>query len=59
MITREEITGLMASLLFVQSPPAGTTKLTEWASQNANGLGRRYASELARRRDRQKSYDRL
>jgi NADH dehydrogenase len=30
-ITREEIRGLMADLLCTNSPPAGTTKLTEWA----------------------------
>ena len=50
VITREEIEGLMAGLLEVQSPPAGMTKLTEWIRENADGLGRRYASELARRR---------
>jgi len=56
MITREEIKGLMANLLWVSSPPTGTTKLTEWIKQNADSLGRRYASELARRRDRTKEY---
>jgi len=54
MITREEIKGLMANLLWVSSPPTGTTKLTEWIKQNADSLGRRYASELARRRERTK-----
>jgi NADH dehydrogenase len=50
MITREEIVGLMDGLLCVDSvPPAGTTKLTDWARENAEGLGRNYASELARR----------
>jgi len=34
----------------VDSPPAGQTKLTDWARQNATVLGRRYASELGRRR---------
>jgi len=55
-VTREEITGLMANLLCVDAPPAGTTKLTEWAQAHADTLGRRYASELARRRDRKKAY---
>ncbi len=50
LITREEIRGLMAGLLCVDAPPAGTTRLTEWARKNAGTLGRRYASELARRR---------
>ena len=56
MITREEIKGLMANLLCVSSPSTGTTKLTEWINQNADRLGRRYASELARRRNRTKEY---
>ncbi|MFQ5655353.1 MAG: SDR family oxidoreductase [Planctomycetota bacterium] len=55
-ITREEIKGLMADLLHVDSPPAGSTRLTEWAARHADSLGRRYASELARRRDREKEY---
>ena len=57
IVTREEIRGLMADLLHVESPPAGTTKLTDWATENAASLGFRYASELARRRDRTSAYD--
>jgi len=49
ILTREEIQGLMAELLYVDSPPAGTTKLTEWAADHAASLGVRYASELGRR----------
>ena len=56
VVTREEIKGLMADLLSVDSPPAGTTKLTDWATEHAESLGRRYASELARRRDRSTEY---
>lgn len=56
MITREEIAGLMANLLYVDSPPAGSTKLTDWAKERASSLGRHYTSELARRRDRQTEY---
>jgi uncharacterized protein YbjT (DUF2867 family) len=48
--TREEIAALMADLLYVDSPPAGQTRLTEWAAEHADTLGVRYASELARRR---------
>lgn len=55
-ITREEIDGLMADLLWTNSPPAGSTKLTEWARENAATLGVRYASELARRVDRVSAY---
>jgi NADH dehydrogenase len=50
MITREEIEGLMADLLYVDAPPAGPTRLTDWARQNASGLGKHYTSELARRK---------
>ena len=49
IITRPEIEGLMADLLYVDSPPAGETRLTDWARQHADTLGKRYASELARR----------
>ncbi len=59
MITREEIAGLMQDLLYANAPPTGETKLTDWARAHADSLGRHYASELARRRDRQKSYDQL
>jgi NADH dehydrogenase len=54
IITREEIEGLMENRLYVNSPPAGTTRLTEWAARNADYLGRHYHSELARRRRRQR-----
>lgn len=55
-ITREEIKGLMDDLLYVDAPPAGTTRLTDWARANADMLGRRYHSELARRRNRKITY---
>jgi uncharacterized protein YbjT (DUF2867 family) len=56
LITREEIDGLMADLLYVDAPPAGSTRLSEWIQANAESLGSRYASELARRVDRQAAY---
>ncbi len=56
VITREEIQGLMEGLLYVESPPAGQTRLTDWATEYASTLGYRYASELARRRDRRSDY---
>jgi nucleoside-diphosphate-sugar epimerase len=56
LITRDEISGLMANLLYVDSPPTGTTKLTEWVRQHANTLGRAYTSELSRRKDRESAY---
>lgn len=56
MITREEISGLMADLLYADSSPAGKTKLTDWAKAHADSLGRRYTSELARRKNRKSQY---
>jgi uncharacterized protein YbjT (DUF2867 family) len=56
IITREEIEGLMRGLLFSDHPPAGTTRLTEWAARHRDRLGRRYASEVGRRTDRVTEY---
>jgi uncharacterized protein YbjT (DUF2867 family) len=56
IITRPEIEGLMADLLYVSSPPAGSTRLSEWARAHSSTLGVRYSSELARRRDRKQEY---
>lgn len=59
VITHEEIEGLKANLLYTNSPPVGKTKLTEWANLNAKMLGLKYASELARRRNRKEPYEKL
>ncbi len=59
MITRDEIDGLMQGLLCTDSPPLGTTRLTDWAAENKEGLGKRYTSELARRRNRSEAYENL
>lgn len=56
LITREEIKGLMADLLCTESEPTASTRLTEWMKENRESLGYRYASELARRRDRTRAY---
>ncbi|MBK8024821.1 MAG: NAD-dependent epimerase/dehydratase family protein [Chloroflexi bacterium] len=48
-ITADEIAGLMTECLYVETPPTGTTRLTEWAATHASSLGKHYASELARR----------
>jgi len=50
VITREEIGGLMAGLLESDAEPSGDTRLTEWARENRDKLGTKYASELARRK---------
>jgi NADH dehydrogenase len=58
-LTRDEIGALMDDLLYVDAPPAGTTKLTDWARAHRDELGRRYASELARRINRTAAYETL
>jgi NADH dehydrogenase len=50
IITKEEIKGLMADLLYVNDTPAGTVRLSDWITENASKLGKVYASELARRK---------
>ena len=49
VLTWQEAKGLMEGLLYVDAPPTGTTRLTEWAEAHADELGRHYASELGRR----------
>ena len=56
MITWPEVKGLMADLLYTDSPATGTTRLTDWARENRDRLGIRYASELKRRKDRFSAY---
>jgi len=58
-ITRDEIKSLMSDLLYVESPPVGKTRLTEWAKEHKGILGIRYHSELARRKNRLQSYEEL
>jgi uncharacterized protein YbjT (DUF2867 family) len=56
VITRDEIEGLMADLLYVDAPPTGRTILTDWVKAHAGTLGRHYTSELARRKDQSSAY---
>ncbi len=56
LITRDEIAGLMQDLLYTQSPPTGTTRLTDWVRQHASTLGLHYASELRQRLKRDVPY---
>jgi len=51
-VTRPEIEGLMANLLFTNSPSTGETKLTDWVKNHSGTLGKNYASELKRRKTR-------
>ncbi len=48
VLTRDEVTGLMAGLLTSGESPTGTTRLSDWLAEHADGLGRRYVSELRR-----------
>lgn len=56
IITRQEIQGLMQGRLYVDAPPLGATKLTEWIDRHKDTLGRHYTSEMARRVDRFSGY---
>lgn len=56
LITRDEVEGLMQDLLATDSEPTGRTRLSSWARDHAATLGRRYATELGRRRDRRVAY---
>jgi NADH dehydrogenase len=47
-LTRDELKGLMASLLVSDSAPTGQTRFSNWISENAATLGKHYASEVAR-----------
>jgi len=48
VITRDEIEGLMSDLLVSDAPPSGKTRFTEWLEENADTIGKVYASELKR-----------
>jgi len=48
MLTREETLGLMDSLLVSHAPPTAEDSFRAWLEANADQLGRRYVSELAR-----------
>jgi NADH dehydrogenase len=48
-VTRPEIEGLMANLLFTNSQPTGRKKLTDWIREHSGTLGKHYANELKRR----------
>jgi NADH dehydrogenase len=58
-ITYDEIRGLMAGLLYTESPPAGKTGLSSWLKENAASIGVRYRNELRRRENGVKGYENL
>lgn len=57
MLTRDEIDGLMGDLLYVDDSPAGETRLSDWLRENGAALGRKYANEVRRRKDRRLGYE--
>lgn len=50
MMKRDEVRALMQGLLSTDSPPSGTTKLSEWMRENAENLGKEYAKPPKRKR---------
>ena len=48
VLTRDELAGLSAGLLVSSQPSSGQTKFSEWVRENAQNLGREYASEIGR-----------
>ena len=48
VLTRDEIEGLMSSLLVSEDLPLGQTRLSNWLGRNADALGIKYTSELNR-----------
>jgi uncharacterized protein YbjT (DUF2867 family) len=48
VLTKDEVSGLMANLLVSKQPPTAKTSLRAWLQNNAGRIGVEYASELRR-----------
>jgi NADH dehydrogenase len=48
VVTREELDGMIAGLVTTDGPATGTRRLSAWLNENADVVGRHYASEVAR-----------
>jgi NADH dehydrogenase len=48
VLARDETLGMMSSLLVSRDPPTASDSFRSWLDANADQLGRRYVSELAR-----------
>lgn len=48
VLTRDEVEGLRANLLVSEKEPTGVTHLADWLAENADWVGKQYASEIAR-----------
>jgi NADH dehydrogenase len=49
MLTADELRGLTANLLVSKEPGIAPTRFSDWLARNAENVGRRYVSELAKR----------
>ena len=56
LLTKDEMNMVRDNLMYSKNPPLCKTKLSEWCTQNLSTLGIHYASEIARRKNRNKSY---
>ncbi len=56
-LTYDELRSLAADLLATDSPGLGEIRLLDWADSCKDDLGRCYASEIARRDNREASYE--
>ena len=56
VITKDEIEGLMADLLYVDSPPTGTTALTGLGQGARQHVGAEVHERIGRRKDRASAY---
>lgn len=52
LLTRDEVTGLMAELTTTDGPATGQTVFSDWLAEHASELGRQWASEVGRHFDR-------
>ncbi len=48
VLTWDEYRGLISNLLASHGPSVGQTSLSQWLAENADSVGRKYASEVAR-----------
>jgi uncharacterized protein YbjT (DUF2867 family) len=48
VITKEEMDGMVGGITVSNEPPVCPARLSEWIADNADTLGKRYASELGR-----------
>ncbi len=48
ILTRDDLRAVMSNLLVTDGPPTGKTRLSVWLAENAERVGRNYASELDR-----------